>query len=76
MLPQDQVKPTRLTGIYLSAIFRGRYNYRKILAVTFTNKATAEMKSRILGNLHRLSGGEPSEYLDGLMDETGKGRSG
>jgi ATP-dependent helicase/nuclease subunit A len=66
-------KTYTLTGIYLSAIFRGRYNYRKILAVTFTNKATAEMKSRILGNLHRLSGGEPSEYLDGLMDETGKG---
>jgi ATP-dependent helicase/nuclease subunit A len=66
-------KTYTLTGIYLSAIFSGRYNYRKILAVTFTNKATAEMKSRILDNLHRLSEGQQCEYLGGLMDQTGRG---
>lgn len=32
-----------------------RYSYRHILAVTFTNKATDEMKSRILKELHRLA---------------------
>ena len=39
-------KTYKLTGIYLAALFRSRYNYRRILAVTFTNKATAEMKSQ------------------------------
>lgn len=65
-------KTYKLTGIYLSALFRSRYNYRRILAVTFTNKATAEMKSRILDHLHRLSSGEKSDYLPGLLLETKK----
>jgi len=65
-------KTFTLTGIYLSALFKSRYNYRRILAVTFTNKATAEMKSRILDNLHKLSSGEKSEYMSSLIAETGK----
>lgn len=60
-------KTYKLTEIYLSFLFRSRYNYRRILAVTFTNKATAEMKSRILDNLYRLSIGENCDHLQVLL---------
>ena len=44
------------------------YLYRAILAVTFTNKATEEMKSRILGKLHELSINSPkSDYMADLQ---------
>jgi ATP-dependent exoDNAse (exonuclease V) beta subunit len=65
-------KTYKLTAIYLADLFRSRYNYRKILAVTFTNKATSEMKSRILDHLHKLAVGEESGYLAELEKSTGK----
>ena len=50
-------KTHRLTGKYIELLLGSeeRYAYRHILAVTFTNKATAEMKSRILKELDKLA---------------------
>jgi ATP-dependent exoDNAse (exonuclease V) beta subunit len=41
--------------------------YRRILAITFTNKAVQEMKSRIILNLSEFAKDEPGEKAEALM---------
>jgi ATP-dependent exoDNAse (exonuclease V) beta subunit len=61
-------KTFQLTQEILKILLTKQDNYyRTILAVTFTNKATAEMKGRILEELHLLSANEKSTHIDSLM---------
>jgi ATP-dependent helicase/nuclease subunit A len=65
-------KTTELTRVYLSKLFKSKNSYRKILAVTFTNKAAAEMKGRILDQLYLISTGKLSSEASRLAVLTNK----
>ena len=64
-------KTYNLTRDYIRLLFEQKNEraHRRIMAVTFTNKATDEMKTRILKELHALSQGEKSEYRTGLISK-------
>ncbi|MFN8207064.1 MAG: UvrD-helicase domain-containing protein [Bacteroidales bacterium] len=62
-------KTWTLTLEYLRILFRAGETHRHILAVTFTNKATEEMRVRILKELSQLAKGENTPMGQLLREE-------
>jgi ATP-dependent helicase/nuclease subunit A len=62
-------KTFALARDYISLVIQDPEIFRHILAVTFTNKATEEMKGRILEELYRLASGVDSSIRSVIMEE-------
>ena len=67
-------KTFTLTVQYIRQLIEDPYSYKRILAVTFTNKATTEMKERILSQLYGIATSLKSSdgYLEEIMKTSTK----
>ena len=67
-------KTFRLAVEYIKLLIQDPSSYRNILAVTFTNKATEEMKVRILSQLNGLAHGyeDSDDYMKKITEELHK----
>lgn len=64
-------KTYRLAYEYIHTVVETPARYRSVLAVTFTNKATEEMKSRVVGELDGLSRRDDHPYMADLCRSLG-----
>ena len=64
-------KTFTLVKEYLKLVLKRPEDFQHILAITFTNKATEEMKSRVLHQLRDMAEGKESKMKTALLAELG-----
>ncbi|MGY6649561.1 UvrD-helicase domain-containing protein [Wenyingzhuangia sp. IMCC45574] len=62
-------KTYTLVKEYLKVALRSEFEFQKILAITFTNKAAGEMKQRVLGTLQDVSQGKENAIASDVAKE-------
>jgi len=64
-------KTYTLVKEYLKVLLNSKdiFQFQKVLAITFTNKAAAEMKARVLSNLEAFSEGEENDLFCDIQKE-------
>jgi ATP-dependent helicase/nuclease subunit A len=63
-------KTFTLVQQFLIKVIGQPWLFQRILAITFTNKATEELKTRIIKELDLLAHGEKSMHLEVLTGKT------